>query len=94
MLRRVPNLHRLVAMVAVLVIVAASEALLAPIASAQGFVPISGSGSTWSSNALDQWRRNVNNLYGITVNFAATGSTSGRNDFKAGQVDFAVSENP
>jgi phosphate ABC transporter phosphate-binding protein len=63
-------------------------------AAAQGFVPISGSGSTWSSNALDQWRRNVNSLYGITVNFAANGSTSGRNDFRAGQVDFAVSEIP
>ena len=61
---------------------------------AEGFVPISGSGSTWSQNALDQWRRNVNSLYGITVNYAGNGSTSGRNDFRNGQVDFAVSEIP
>src|SRR2546423_15493487 len=33
-------------------------------------------------------------VYGITVNFSANGSTSGRNDFRAGQVDFAVSEIP
>jgi phosphate transport system substrate-binding protein len=69
--------------------------LLGPVASAaEGFVPISGSGSTWSQNALDQWRRNVNSLYGITVNYAGNGSTSGRNDFRSGQVDFAVSEIP
>ncbi len=92
--RKVLGPRRLVAMVAVLVIMAATGALLAPVAGAAQNVPISGSGSTWSSNALDQWRRNVNNLYGITVNFAANGSTSGRNDFKAGQVDFAVSEIP
>jgi PBP superfamily domain len=53
-----------------------------------------GAGSTWSSNALDQWRRNVVGLYGITVNFAPTGSTTGRNDFRAGLTDFAVSEIP
>ncbi len=91
---RTRGLRRLVALVGVLTVVLPMQALLAPSASAQGFVPISGSGSTWSSNALDQWRRNVNNLYGITVNFSANGSTSGRNDFKSGQVDFAVSEIP
>jgi ABC-type phosphate transport system substrate-binding protein len=63
-------------------------------ADAAAFVPIMGSGSTWSANALDQWRRNVASLYGITVNYSANGSTSGRNDFRAGQVDFAVSEIP
>lgn len=88
--------HRLAALVAVLAVVLPMQALLAPSASvaAQGFVPISGSGSTWSQNAVDQWRRNVNNLYGITVNFAGNGSTAGRNDFRFGQVDFAVSEIP
>lgn len=60
---------------------------------AQGYVPISGAGSTWSSNALDQWRKNVGQ-YGMRISFAATGSTDGRNQFKAGQVDFAVSEIP
>ena len=83
------------ALIAVLAIVSGTQSVLAPGAgAAKGFVPISGSGSTWSSNALDQWRRNVHSLYGITVNYAANGSTSGRNDFRAGLVDFAVSEIP
>jgi phosphate transport system substrate-binding protein len=82
------------ALFTVLTIVAGTQALLAPTADAAGYVPISGSGSTWSSNALDQWRRNVANNYGITVNFSANGSTSGRNDFRSGLVDFAVSEIP
>ena len=83
------------ALLAVLAIVAGMQALLAPGAGAAGgYVPISGSGSTWSQNAVDQWRRNVSNLYGITVNFSGNGSTSGRNDFRTGQVDFAVSEIP
>lgn len=60
---------------------------------ADSFVPISGAGSTWSSNAIDQWRRNVNQ-YGLTVNYASTGSTDGRNQFRNGTVDFGVSEIP
>jgi phosphate ABC transporter phosphate-binding protein len=83
-----------VALLAVMTILAGTQALLAPTAGAAGYVPISGSGSTWSSNALDGWRRNVANLYGITVNFSANGSTGGRNDFRSGLVDFAVSEIP
>ncbi|HKR48692.1 MAG TPA: phosphate ABC transporter substrate-binding protein PstS [Pseudonocardiaceae bacterium] len=63
-----------------------------PAAFAQGYVPISGAGSTWSFNALDQWRRNVDNNYQIKVNFAPSGSSDGRNQFKNGTVDFAVSE--
>lgn len=91
---RAADLPRLAALIAVLALVVGMQSALAPGADAAGFVPISGSGSTWSSNALDQWRRNVAGLYGITVNYAPNGSTSGRNDFRAGQVDFAVSEIP
>ncbi|MBV8993133.1 MAG: phosphate ABC transporter substrate-binding protein PstS [Pseudonocardiales bacterium] len=68
---------------------------LAPSAgAAASFVPISGSGSTWSFNALEQWRKNVAGLYGMTINFSPNGSTNGRNDYRNGQVDFAVSEIP
>ena len=87
-------LRRMAALLAVLAVVLPMQILLATSANAAGYVPISGSGSTWSQNALDQWRRNVNNLYGMTVNYSGNGSTSGRNDFRAGQVDFAVSEIP
>jgi phosphate ABC transporter phosphate-binding protein len=62
-------------------------------ASADGYVPVSGAGSTWSQNAIDQWRKNVNQ-YGLRVNYAGTGSSDGRNQFRNGTVDFAVSEIP
>lgn len=66
----------------------------APAAQAAGtLVPISGAGSTWSANAIDQWRRNVNQ-FGLRVNFQSTGSSDGRNQFKNGTVDYGVSEIP
>jgi phosphate ABC transporter phosphate-binding protein len=63
------------------------------IAAAESYVPISGAGSTWSQNAIEQWRKNVNQ-YGLRVNYAGTGSSDGRNQFRNGTVDFAVSEIP
>jgi phosphate ABC transporter phosphate-binding protein len=62
-------------------------------AHAADYVPISGAGSSWSSNALDQWRRNVEQ-YGMRINYASTGSSDGRNQFRSGTIDFAVSEIP
>lgn len=59
----------------------------------ESYVPISGAGSTWSQNALDQWRRNVNK-FGMRVNYQGTGSSDGRNQFRNGTVDYAVSEIP
>jgi phosphate ABC transporter permease subunit PstA/phosphate ABC transporter phosphate-binding protein len=64
-----------------------------PAQAAEKYVPISGAGSTWSQNALDQWRKNVNQ-YGMLVNYQGTGSSDGRNQFRNGTVDFAVSEIP
>lgn len=55
---------------------------------------ISGSGSSWSSNALDQWRANVKSNYAMTVDYTDSGSSAGRNDFINQSVDFAVSEIP
>ena len=62
-------------------------------AQASNYVPISGAGSTWSQNAIDQWRRNVNQ-YGMQVNYQGTGSSDGRNQFRNGTVDFGVTEIP
>jgi len=64
-----------------------------PASAADTYVPINGGGSSWSSNAIDQWRRNVEQ-YGMRVNYASTGSTDGRNQFKAGTIDFASTEIP
>ncbi|MCX5392787.1 phosphate ABC transporter substrate-binding protein PstS [Streptomyces sp. NBC_00094] len=80
-------------------IAAALCALLAllvhpPAAQAAGYTKITGSGSTWSSNAVEQWRRNIGANIGLTVNFNANGSSQGREQFKNGTVDFAVSEIP
>ncbi len=75
------------------VVVVAAGLLAAGPAQAESYVPVSGAGSTWSQNAVDQWRRNVNQ-YGLTVNFAGTGSSDGRQKFKDGNVDFAVTEIP
>jgi phosphate transport system substrate-binding protein len=66
----------------------------APDAQAASYVPISGTGSTWSQNALEQWRKNVAANYGITINYSGTGSSAGRRDFIQETVDFAVSEIP
>ncbi|WP_382306410.1 phosphate ABC transporter substrate-binding protein PstS [Herbiconiux sp. UC225_62] len=63
-------------------------------AHAVDYLPITGTGSTWSQNALDQWRKNVAANYGMTVNYSGVGSSAGRQDFINGTVDFAVSEIP
>ncbi len=83
------------ARVAAAVIVAGIVLSVSPaqMAAADDYVPVSGAGSTWSSNAIDQWRRNVKQ-YGMVINYSSTGSSDGRNQFKAGTVDFASSEIP
>ncbi|MEU9332259.1 phosphate ABC transporter substrate-binding protein PstS [Streptomyces sp. NPDC048290] len=68
-------------------------ALNPPLAQAATYTKISGSGSTWSANAIEQWRRNVRQQ-GMTVNYASVGSTIGRNQFRDGTSDFGVSEIP
>lgn len=63
-------------------------------AQAATYEPIDGSGSTWSQNALDQWRTNVQQNYGMTVNYTGGGSTQGRRDYINDTKTFAVSEIP
>lgn len=62
-------------------------------ADTQSYVPVSGAGSTWSENALDQWISDVQQ-YGMRINYAGTGSTAGRESFLNGTVDFAASDIP
>ncbi|MGZ0147918.1 phosphate ABC transporter substrate-binding protein PstS [Kribbella sp. WER1] len=57
------------------------------------YVPIYGSGSTWSQNALDQWIRDVEPR-GMRVQYGGGGSSRGRLDFAGNLVDFAISEIP
>ncbi len=78
---------------ALLAILASTGSDTSSAGAATAYVPINGAGSSWSSNAIDQWRRNVVQ-YGIRVNYASTGSSDGRNQFKAGTVDFGATEIP
>lgn len=65
----------------------------APSALADNYVPISGDGSTWAQNAIQQWVTDVKQ-YGMRINYNGTGSGQGRNDFLKQTVDYAVSDIP
>jgi phosphate ABC transporter phosphate-binding protein len=83
--------RRLTAVAAVALLAAASSLAVSPPAAA--YTPISGAGSTWSANAINAWRANVSQ-YGMVVNYAAVGSTIGRNEFKQGTIAWAGSDIP
>jgi phosphate ABC transporter phosphate-binding protein len=87
-------LHRRSASLVAAVLIAAIAAFgFAPPANAVNYQPISGAGSTWSSPAILDWAAQVKQ-YGMRVEYAANGSSDGRNQFASGNVDFAVSEIP
>lgn len=65
----------------------------APGAGAQSYQRISGEGSSWAANAIDAMRVNVKQ-FGITVDYSASGSTTGRRRFLDGIIDFAASDIP
>nr|WP_042190232.1 phosphate ABC transporter substrate-binding protein PstS [Kibdelosporangium sp. MJ126-NF4]CEL19180.1 Phosphate ABC transporter, periplasmic phosphate-binding protein PstS (TC 3.A.1.7.1) [Kibdelosporangium sp. MJ126-NF4]CTQ95019.1 Phosphate ABC transporter, periplasmic phosphate-binding protein PstS (TC 3.A.1.7.1) [Kibdelosporangium sp. MJ126-NF4] len=83
--------RRIVAVVACAVLLALSSAT-GP-AHAQGYVPVNGSGSTWSANAIAQWVADVRSV-GMQVNYSSVGSSRGRQDFAANLTHFGVSEIP
>lgn len=83
-------------------LIAAAAALLAlssslpTAASAASSTPVSrlsGDGSSWAGNALQNWVTAVK-AQGVTVDFNPDGSSLGRDHFAAGLSDFAVSEIP
>lgn len=85
--------YRVRAIAALAVVGIVTGGALTP-AHAVTYEPIDGSGSTWSQNALDQWRTNVQQNYGMTVNYTGGGSTQGRRDYINDTKTFAVSEIP
>ncbi len=52
---------------------------------------IEGTGSSWSSNAVNQWIADVDSK-GLKIVFTASGSAQGRKDFANKTNDFAVSD--
>jgi ABC-type phosphate transport system substrate-binding protein len=71
-----------------------AAALAAPIpADAATYVAISGSGSSWSAVALDQWQQDLR-PNGLVINYNPDGSAAGRGDYMSNQDDFAGSDPP
>ena len=81
--------------VLVAVLLGGLVSLVAPArpAAAASFVPIAGSGSTLAYSAIHAWQTEVVQ-YGMVVNYAQIGSTSGRDQFRRGVVDWAASDTP
>lgn len=74
--------------------IAAVTAGAAPAANGATYEPITGTGSTWAQDVMDQWRRDTAERFDMTVDYSGVGSTAARRDFINGSVDFAVSELP
>ena len=81
------------AVLSLLVLMAFATMGISATAHADTYKRVSGAGSTWSANAIQQWIANVRQ-YGMTVDYADTGSSDGRAQYANGTVDFAVSEIP
>ncbi len=64
-----------------------------PAGAQSSYQRISGEGSSWAKPAIDAVKVNIKQ-FGITVDYAGTGSTSGRRNFLNGTVDFAASDIP
>ena len=91
------RLFRAVAGLLGIALIAGGAVSAAPPAHAQAgsvHAPVSGAGSSWSSNAVDQWISNVWANYRWRVTFDKQGSSKGRQFFANDSVDFAVSEIP
>jgi phosphate ABC transporter phosphate-binding protein len=87
---------RLTRLLSALTVVALSLPLVGPgveRASASTYVPITGQGSTWSANAIDQWVVDEK-AAGIVANYTPNGSSAGRTAFLNHTVDFAASDIP
>jgi phosphate transport system substrate-binding protein len=67
------------------------SALATPAGATVSHALISGSGSSWSSNAVNQWIADVQ-PNGLQVVYSATGSAQGRKDFAFKTTDYAVSD--
>jgi phosphate transport system substrate-binding protein len=62
-----------------------------PASAAPSHQQISGTGSSWSANAVSQWVSDVSST-GLRVDFTGSGSAQGRKDFANGITDFAVTD--
>ena len=84
---------RLVAVSALVPLCLALALVPAGSATARSFVPITGSGSSFATVAIELWSENVRSL-GLVVNFNPDGNDAGRADYIANQDDYAASDEP
>lgn len=68
--------------------------LAGPPVGAESYERISGEGSSWAAVAIDAMRVNVEQAYGMKVDYNPSGSTAGRKNFLNRTVDFAASDIP
>jgi len=62
---------------------------------AAGASPIAGGGSSFAELEVDQWRADTAHApYNLSVDYSAAGSTFGRTQYLAGQLDYGVSDIP
>lgn len=87
------NARKLTRLVAPLLVLVAAVIWPTPHARADNYVRISGEGSSWAANAINQMIANVQQ-FGITVDYNGDGSTKGRTAYDNGDVDFAASDIP
>jgi ABC-type phosphate transport system substrate-binding protein len=80
------------AMVPLAVSIISLTTAAAPV-SVGSFVPVSGSGSSFDSIAIDVWSSAVR-PNGLVVSYNPDGSAAGRADYSAGQDDFTASDVP
>jgi phosphate ABC transporter phosphate-binding protein len=62
-----------------------------PVSASPSHTQITGTGSSWAANAVNQWISDVNQQ-GLQVVFTPTGSAQGRKDFGYKTTDFGVSD--
>jgi phosphate transport system substrate-binding protein len=74
-----------------LLFAAASYSGATSAAASPSHAQISGTGSSWSANAVNQWVADVS-ASGLRVDFTGSGSAQGRKDFANAITDFAVSD--
>ncbi len=86
-------IRRVTGRLAAVAMAIAALAAMPAAAGAASHVAISGSGSSWSALAIDQWQQDVRPS-GIVVNYSPDGSAAGRADYMANQDDFAASDPP
>lgn len=79
--------------VAATVVALAGPAVAPAPAYAAAHARIEGSGSSWASNAVNQWIADVQSQ-ALQVVFTPSGSAQGRKDYSLGTVDYAVSDIP